>query len=95
MTSIGAFLGHVRAVRGRGGGGAVNQMWQIVPTLLCIVAGVIVGAVGSAVYEWRVVQELPTMNDVLRPAMLGGIMGAFIGVVWNMILLRQREARGR
>ena len=70
-------------------------MRLMVPTALCIVFGVIVGGVGSGFYTWRMLQELPTMNDVLRPAMLGGVVGTLVGAVWNVILLRRREARGR
>ena len=73
----------------------MNELRQITPTLLSIVAGVVVGAVGSGVYEWRVTQEMPTMNDVLRSAMLGGVVGTLVGVVWNVILLRRGESRGR
>ena len=69
----------------------MKELRQLTPTLLCIVMGVIVGAAGSAVYTWRFLHEQPTFNGVIRHAMLGGVVGTLVGVVWNVILLRRQE----
>jgi hypothetical protein len=71
----------------------VRSLAQLTPVFLGIVLGAVIGAVGAAWHVMRIQQEPIGANtsQVTRSAMIGGIVGANVGVVATVVLLRRRR----